>query len=107
MLSPRPVPAEPLVVTNGSKIVGRTSAGIPGPVSSTVIWTRAGPREPEGRWRRCARSRAAPPPGHRPLLEVVMVRPHGRKPGLGVAVDLHALDPEIGGGQGQHLLDEF
>src|SRR3989442_8644887 len=33
---------EPFVVTKGSKIFGRTSAGIPGPVSSREIRTRSG-----------------------------------------------------------------
>ena len=33
---PRPVPVSPLVVTKGSKIVGRTPGGIPVPVSAMV-----------------------------------------------------------------------
>ena len=40
MASPRPVPCEPLVVKNGSKILSRTSSGMPTPVSLTRSSTR-------------------------------------------------------------------
>ena len=33
---PKPVPVSPLVVTKGSNIVGRTSGGIPVPLSAMV-----------------------------------------------------------------------
>jgi len=38
--SPRPVPVSPLVVTNGSNSVDRTSGAIPDPVSAIVSRTR-------------------------------------------------------------------
>ena len=41
------------------------------------------------------------------LLELVAVRPHRRKAWLHVPVDLHALDPEVGRGERQDLLDEI
>ena len=41
MLSPSPVPRTPLVLTNGSKMVGTSSGAIPDPLSSTTMVTRS------------------------------------------------------------------
>jgi hypothetical protein len=57
--SPSPVPAPTgLVVKNGSNMRGRTSVGMPGPSSSTLMLQR--PSLVFARMRTCRRARPAP-----------------------------------------------